>query len=147
MISFLRKASRWARTRSIACQPREQPFIPLNSALLGTVLATCIVLSPFTPVFAAPTETAPGATIESVRSWLIANNPQLQALQLETDAAEASVYPRGALPDPVASIALRGIDRSSPSLLPGNVGSAVYQVRQRFPLWGKRRIAREVAQG
>lgn len=110
------------------------------------MLATCIVLSPFTPVFAAPTETAPGATIESVRSWLIANNPQLQALQFDTEAAQAGVYPAGALPDPVASIALRGIDRSSPSLLPGNVGSTVYQVRQRFPLWGKRRIAREAAQ-
>ncbi len=146
MISFFRKTSRWARTRSIACRSKQQPFIPLNRSLLGTVLGTCMLISPFSPALAAPTDAVPGATIESVRSWLIANNPQLQAMQFETDAAEAGVYPAGALPDPVASIALRGIDRSSPSLLPGNVGSTVYQVRQRFPLWGKRRISREVAQ-
>lgn len=113
---------------------------------MASVLGVVLAIAPVTRALAAPLEPIPGATVESLRDWLIANNPQLQAMQLQTDAAQAGVYPAGALPDPMASISLLGIDRDHPSLLPGNVGSTVYQVRQSFPLWGKRRLAREAAQ-
>lgn len=95
--------------------------------------------------FVDAAEPIPGATVASVRDWLHAHNPQLQALQAEADAADARVYPAGALPDPMASVQLRGIDPDSPSVLPGNVGSTTYMLQQRFPLWGKRALSRDVA--
>lgn len=88
---------------------------------------------------------APGADIASIRGWLLQHNPELRALQAETEAAEARVIPAGALPDPMASVELRDIDPDRPGMLPGNAGSTTYQVRQRFPLWGKRQLARDVA--
>lgn len=97
-----------------------------------------------TPV-AAATEPVPGGDIASVRQWLYANNPQLRALQAEAEAADARVLPAGALPDPMASVELREIDPDRPSLLPGNVGFTSYRLRQRFPLWGKRGLSRDVA--
>ncbi len=101
------------------------------------------------PLIAYPAGTAaeaiPGKDVASIRDWLRANNPQLRALQADTEAAEARVLPAGALPDPMASIELREIDPAQPSLLPGNVGSTLYRVRQSFPLWGKRELSREVA--
>ena len=145
MILFSRKTSRRTRRPSIACRVQQYSPIP-QSVLLASVLGATLAFGPVTCALAAPPEPIPGATVESLRDWLIANNPQLQAMQLQTDAAQAGVYPAGALPDPMASISLLGIDRDHPSLLPGNVGSTVYQVRQSFPLWGKRRLAREAAQ-
>ena len=145
MILFSRKTSRRTRRPSIACRVQRYSPIP-QSVLLASVLGATLAFGPVTCALAAPPEPIPGATVESLRDWLIANNPQLQAMQLQTDAAQAGVYPAGALPDPMASISLLGIDRDHPSLLPGNVASTVYQVRQSFPLWGKRRLAREAAQ-
>ena len=146
MILFSRKTSRRARRQAIACHPGQQRSPSNKNVLMASVLGAMLAIAPVTHALAAPLEPIPGATVESLRDWLIANNPQLQAMQLQTDAAQAGVYPAGALPDPVASVSLLGIDRDHPSLLPGNVGSTVYQVRQSFPLWGKRRLAREAAQ-
>ncbi|MHB8912093.1 MAG: TolC family protein, partial [Lysobacter sp.] len=50
----------------------------------------------------------------------------------------------GALPDPMGSIELDDIDPDRPSLLPANVGVTTYRLKQRFPLWGKRELSREV---
>jgi cobalt-zinc-cadmium efflux system outer membrane protein len=119
-------------------RPVLRRFAPLVLAL-----ALC---SPFLGnggAFAA--EPIPGATIGSIRDWLVAHNPQLRALQAEADAADARILPAGALPDPMASVALRGIDPDHPSLLPGNVGSTTYLLKQKFPLWGKRELSRGVA--
>lgn len=87
----------------------------------------------------------PGADIASVRDWLMANNPDLQAMQSEAEAAQARIYPAGALPDPMGAIELREIDPDRPTLLPGNVGSTLYRVKQSIPLWGKRGLARDIA--
>jgi outer membrane protein TolC len=102
-----------------------------------------LVLSLGGPAFGA--ETDPGRDIASIRDWLSAHNPQLRAMQADADAAEARVLPAGALPDPMASVELEEIDPDRPSLLPGNVGVTTYQLRQRFPLWGKRELSRDVA--
>ena len=102
----------------------------------------------FLMAFAAPTLAdvpIPGTDVASVRAWLLANNPDLRAMQAEADAAQARIYPAGALPDPMATIELREIDPDRPTLLPGNVGSTTYSLRQSFPLWGKRGLARDVA--
>ena len=86
------------------------------------------------PVLAS--EPLPGVDLASVHAWLREHNPQLQALQLEAEAADARVLPAGALPDPMVAVTLKEIDPDRPSLLPGNVGSTLYEVRQRIPLWG-----------
>jgi cobalt-zinc-cadmium efflux system outer membrane protein len=96
------------------------------------------------PAAASPT-LIPGADLDSVRAWLIERNPELRALQAEAEAAQARVLPAGALPDPMAEVELMGIDPDRPSLLPGNVDATTWRVRQSFPMWGKRGLAREVA--
>lgn len=120
---------------------RLPPRQRLRSLALAAALALSLVGN--LPVDAA--EPVPGATVASIRDWLFAHNPQLQALQAEAQAADARIYPAGALPDPMASVQLRGIDPDGPTLLPGNVGSTTYMLQQRFPLWGKRGLSRDVA--
>lgn len=87
----------------------------------------------------------PGAGLDSIRSWLIAHNPELRALQAEAEAAEARVLPAGALPDPMVGLRLEGIDADRPNLLPGNVALTTYSLQQTIPLWGKRDLARGIA--
>ncbi|OGT54854.1 MAG: hypothetical protein A3E01_18680 [Gammaproteobacteria bacterium RIFCSPHIGHO2_12_FULL_63_22] len=109
--------------------------------LLGLVLAWSLA----GPQDTQAAEPYPGKDLASIREWLVANNPKLRAMQFDADAAEARVLPAGALPDPMASIELREIDPDQRFFLPGNVGSTTYQVKQRFPLWGKRELSRDVA--
>ena len=87
----------------------------------------------------------PGATLDGVRARLIESNPELQAMALEVQAMRAREMPAGALPDPQLEIEWRDIDGDDPTLDPSNVGSTKYQFQQRFPLWGKRGLARDVA--
>ena len=107
------------------------------------VLALCSLFSASSATLAA--EPIPGTDVASIRHWLISNNPALKALQAEAEAAEARVQPAGALPDPMAEVSLLEIDPDRLSLLPNQVGSTEYVVRQRFPLWGKRGLSRDVA--
>jgi cobalt-zinc-cadmium efflux system outer membrane protein len=106
-------------------------------------LALCLSVLSHGKAFAA--EPIPGADEASIRTWLYANNPELKALQAEADAADARIKPAGALPDPMAEVSLLEIDPDHPSLLPNQVGSTKYIIRQRFPLWGKRGLARDIA--
>lgn len=115
-----------------------QPRGPVRRAL---ALATLLAFAPATFAQAPP----PGADVASIRVWLMENNPDLQAMQAEADAARARIYPAGALPDPMGSIELREIDPDRPTLLPNNVGSTTYSLKQPIPLWGKRGLAREMA--
>lgn len=107
------------------------------------MLIAAMWLSP--TAFGNDSSPPPGADIASVRSWLIAHNPELRALQAEAEAAEARVFPAGALPDPMVGLRLEGIDTDRPNLLPGNVGKTLYSVKQTVPLWGKRGLARDIA--
>jgi len=120
---------------------RPRTCTALGWLILGLAFAWSLTGNPV--VYAA--EPLPGEDVASIRAWLYAHNPQLQAMQAETEAAEARILPAGSLPDPMASVELKEIDPNHPSLLPGNVGSATYRVQQRFPLWGKRELAREVS--
>jgi cobalt-zinc-cadmium efflux system outer membrane protein len=128
--------------------------LPLSSSVTGPRRAVLRVLAlrslalailvAFAPVAVAQSP-QPGGSVESIRGWLVANNPDLQAMQAEADAAKERIYPAGALPDPTASIELQEIDPDRPSLLPGSVGSTTYRLKQPIPLWGKRSLAREIA--
>lgn len=111
------------------------------AALQALALATLLAFAPAAFADSPP----PGADVASIRAWLLAKNPDLQAMQAEAEAARARIHPAGALPDPMGSIELRGIDPDHPSLLPNNVGSTTYGLKQTIPLWGKRGLAREIA--
>ncbi len=123
---------------------------PLTDSRAGRLRARSILLAIAStlcalalPALASPP--VPGDTVESVRAWLIEQNPELRALELEADAARARVLPAGALPDPSASIAFRGLDPGKPWSTPDAGREIDYSVRQRFPLWGKRGLARTAA--
>lgn len=121
--------------------------VPARPAHALRYLWLCIALvlllcGPATAFAAGPD---PGRDIASIRDWLSAHNPQLRAMQADADAADARILPAGALPDPMASVELEGIDPDRPSLLPGNVGVTTYRLKQRLPLWGKRELSRDIA--
>ncbi|MFZ5663477.1 MAG: TolC family protein [Pseudomonadota bacterium] len=107
------------------------------------LLAAFALLAGAAPAFA--TEPAlPGRDVASIRAWLLERNPELRALQAEAEAARARIQPAGALPDPMASVSVQELDPDRPWQA-RDEGAASVQLRQRFPLWGKRSLAREVA--
>ncbi len=91
-------------------------------------------------------ETGLGATLPPLLELLDSRSPELQAMQLESEAARSRIYPAGALPDPMFALELRDIPRDDPTLWPSEVGSTRYQIRQTFPLWGKRDLGRRAAE-
>jgi outer membrane protein TolC len=111
-------------------------FLPFCAAFAWPLLG-------FSAVHAS--EAVPGGDLASVHTWLREHNPELQARNFEAEAASERIQPAGALPDPMAEIELMDIDFDRPRLLPGQTGSTVYRVRQRFPLWGKRQLSRDIA--
>ena len=90
---------------------------------------------------------APGAELAPLLEMAERNNPELRGMGWEADAAKERVQPAGALPDPMFAFELRDIGVGNPSLnlSPSQVGSTRYQVRQTFPLWGKRDLKESVA--
>lgn len=117
---------------------RRPPLRHLLPCVLAGVLWTLAL-----PVTA--TEPVPGHSLESIRAWVLEHNPELRALDFEAQAAEARILPAGALPDPMASIGLRGLDPDKPWRTAGAERQVDYALRQRFPLWGKRGLARTAA--
>ena len=104
-------------------------------AFAGTLWALTLTATAAEPV--------PGRTVESVRAWLVEQSPELRALGLEAEAAQARIHPAGALPDPSASVIIRGPD--APWRRADGGREVDYALRQRFPLWGKRELARTAA--
>ena len=94
---------------------------------------------------ATAAEPVPGNSLESIRAWVLEHNPELRALDLEARAAEARIFHAGALPDPSASVGLRSLDPDKPWHTADAGRQVDYALRQRFPLWGKRGLARTVA--
>ncbi len=90
-----------------------------------------------------------GANVQGLLEHAQAQNPELQAMRLEADAAAQRVQPAGALPDPVLRVELMNFNNygsdARPSLLPWKVGETRYTVMQTFPLWGKRDLKRDAA--
>ena len=66
-------------------------------------------------------------------------------MRLETEAAFARVQPAGALPDPSAGITLGGLESEHPWRSADMGRESSIALRQRFPLWGKRGLARDIA--
>ena len=118
-----------------------------NRPFLSALISAWLCLAPVPVALALPSgaDTPPGADLASIRDWLVANNPELRALQAEAEAADARVVQAGALPDPMVGLRLEGIDARRPNPLPGNVDLATYSIRQTLPLWGKRKLAQDVA--
>lgn len=143
--SFFPQRCAWPRVRGERTCPGHRDHPRSRQVLRCLVLTVTLAWSLVGNPVASAAEILPGKDIASIRDWLYANNPQLRAMQAETEAAEARILPAGALPDPMASVELEGIDPDRPSLLPGNVGLATYRLKQRFPLWGKRELSRNVA--
>ncbi|MFV0456575.1 MAG: TolC family protein [Pseudomonas sp.] len=87
-----------------------------------------------------------GATLPPLLELLERQSPELQAVGHERRAAWERPDVAGALPDPMFTFEEMGISRDDPSLSPSGVGSTRYAFRQTFPMGGKRRLAREVAE-
>ena len=100
--------------------------------------------------FGAAAQVAPlGADLASLLDYARAHNPELAAMQRESDAAVQRVQPAGALPDPVLRVELENINNygngGGVSLLPNKVGETKYTLMQELPLWGKRDLRRDAA--
>lgn len=131
---------------SLAPRRGRRPWVVRRRSAAALLFVTSLLAPiPHAVAQSSAVETAPGADVASVRNWLLANNPELRALQAEADAADARVLPAAALPNPMVGLRLEGIDPDRPNPLPGNVELATYSVRQTFPLWGKRGLARDIA--
>lgn len=115
-----------------------------RTAALAALLALSLVAGQ-TLAQAQAQPPPPGQDVASLHAWLRTHNPELRALAAEAEAARARIQPAGALPDPSASIAFRELDPDRPWRIPGADGEIVYSLRQRFPLWGKRALARTAA--
>ncbi|MFC7300204.1 TolC family protein [Cognatiluteimonas weifangensis] len=134
-IAYLR-STRDPFRRPAAIHSHFDPRRP-RSIVLGVLLACVWALPP-----AWAQSPPPGRDVASVHVWLREHNPELRALAAEAEAARARIQPAGALPDPAASIAFRELDPGRPWRVPGADRAVDYALRQRFPLWGKRGLAR-----
>lgn len=101
------------------------------------------------PAWAAPGESLPGASVDSLLEIARSRNPGFAALRHEAAAAGERVIPAGALADPTLRIELENATNTgsiaSPNLLPGRVGNAKYTFIQPLPFWGKRDLQHALA--
>ncbi len=86
-----------------------------------------------------------GARLEPLLEIVRGQNPAIAAKALETEAAIAEIEIAGALEDPEFSISFEDIDAHDSNPLPTRLGSIFYEIEQKFPLWGKRELRRDVA--
>lgn len=123
---------------------------PGDALRIAPTVRRWLALSCLLLAFCAPARPAddppPGADLASVRAWLLQHNPELRARAADAEAARAQAVAAGSLPNPTVGISLQGISPDHPSLLPANIGRTSYQLRQRIPLWGKRGLARGIAE-
>jgi outer membrane protein, heavy metal efflux system len=125
--------------------PVERPSRKAANCLMAAALAALLLAPPSQARDEIPIDETLGASLPPLLDWLDSHSPELQAMQLESQAARERIYPAGALPDPMFTLELRDIPRDDPTLLPSEVGNTRYQLRQTFPLWGKRDLSRQAA--
>lgn len=111
---------------------------------LWIVLATLLLTA--NAVAGSEPEDVPGADIGTIRNWLLAHNPDLAVLRAQADAARAGVVSAAALPDPSIAITRQDGVAGYPAGMPTVGDGTSYEIRQRIPLWGKRALARSIAQ-
>ena len=90
-----------------------------------------------------------GANVQELLNWADTHNPELTAMQYETDAAGERIAPAGALPDPMLRVEFMDFaGRDAPNgfnPFPGKGSGTKYTFMQSIPLWGKRDLRKEVA--
>lgn len=126
-------------------QASRLPFLPAPGWLRLHARWPVVLLAGILGILAIPavaTEPLPGRSVQSIHAWLLEHNPEVQALALEAEAAQARIQPAGALPDPSAALTLRGLDIGRPRREEDMERETSFSLRQRFPLWGKRELAR-----
>lgn len=108
--------------------------------LLGAVVLALSL--PVHPALAA----GPEGTISDFVRIAREMNPEAGAMALEAEAAAARINSAGALDDPRFKAEFE-LPRAGSGYLPKTrVGEELYQVRQMFPLWGKRELKRGIAE-
>jgi cobalt-zinc-cadmium efflux system outer membrane protein len=118
----------------------------MNRLRLGlTALALTAWLAP-----AQGDEPPLGATLDGLLAYAREHNPDLRVRREEAAAAGERVDSAAALPDPQLQVELLDFTnatspQTSPSLLPGEVGTTRYRVIQPLPFWGKRGLRGDVA--
>ena len=113
----------------------------MNPRLCGLLLASLLTS-------AAPAETLPGASVESLLAIAREGSPDVRMVRLEAEAARERIEPAGALPDPLLRIELENITRGGTqeaTLSPSRVGDTKYLLAQPLPFWGKRDLKRDIA--
>jgi outer membrane protein TolC len=120
-------------------QASRLPFLPSPGWPRRQARWPVVLLAGILGLLAVPTEATaplPGRNVQSIHAWLLEHNPEVRALGLEAEAAQARIQPAGALPDPSAALTVRGLGEA------GMERETSFSLRQRFPLWGKRELAR-----
>ncbi|MFZ5932441.1 MAG: TolC family protein [Pseudomonadota bacterium] len=108
---------------------------------------TAVMGITLTAVFAATlsvkaSDAVPGATVDELLVMARQLNPELAAKALESEAALARAAAAGTLDDPVFRITSDEVDRTGGD----RINKMIYSLEQEFPLWGKRRLRRQIAQ-
>ncbi|MFP5469596.1 MAG: TolC family protein, partial [Alphaproteobacteria bacterium] len=86
-------------------------------------------------------DAVPGATVDELLVLARQLNPELAAKALESEAALARASAAGALDDPMFRVAGETVRING-----GGFSETTYMLEQGFPLWGKRRLRRQIAQ-
>jgi outer membrane protein TolC len=103
------------------------------------------VAAPAEPQIAQADADQLGAQLEPLLELVRGQNPAIAAKALETEAAIAEIEIVGSLEDPEFSVSFEDIDAHDSNPLPARLGSIFYEIEQKFPLWGKRDLRRDVA--
>lgn len=88
-----------------------------------------------------------GDSLFSLQSAVQENNPKLQQVAAEMDAASARTVSAGALADPVFKLELMDFtpDGKGRQFLPGKTGQTKYTLMQDLPWYGKRDLKTDIA--
>jgi outer membrane protein, heavy metal efflux system len=123
------------------------PRAQRSGCTLALLCAALMAAAPHGPARAQ--DQALGSNLPGLLAHARAQNPEVNAMRQEADAADQRIGPAGALPDPVLRVELMNVNNygndASFNLLPAKVGETRYTLMQSLPLGGKRELRRDVA--